>query len=817
MSGGGTKVGSAYLSVVPKLSSDFGSKVSAPGAAHGREYGDNFSSGAGSALRVGAVALGNILADALEAAAVKAGDAFKTAFEGYAQREQLVGGVETLFGTRGAKDIEEYAEIVHKSVDEVVDDFASHQRAQAAALDYANMAFKTAGMSANDYMEQTTSSAAALIQSLGGDTEKAVEYANMAVIDMSDNANKMGTDIGRITDAYSGFSRQNFTMLDNLKLGYQGTRSEMERLLKDAEAIKAAHGEVAEYSIDSYADIVEAIHVVQEEMGIAGTTASEAASTIQGSMGMARAAFDNFLAGLADPDADMDQLTEDLAMAIGTALENVVPAVIDMGGGIVSAIGKGLEMLGFEGASEALDGFIAGIYEFSDNIYPKLAETGGKVSEFIQEHAEGFGRLADAVGGGLELGLTAVMDFAQFVMDNFGAVSTLVGGVAGGMVAFKAAMMISDAVSAFQAGMAAAAVAEDGLAASQGILNAVMNANPIVLVVSAIGALVAALVTAYTTNEDFRAAVDEVFGWIGGFVGGAIETVGGFLGDLVGWLGEAAEGIGQFASDVAGFFGDVADNAGEAFDTVKSVIESDLEDAKTVGSESMSALTSLLAGDWDAAADHAATAYETVKSNITGKLDAAKETAGGIADEIGAILGFPGLGDTVRDVFDGVKGFIEDPIGTARDFVMGIPDEIAGFFSGLGQRITDAIGSIYFPSPHVSWGSLDIGGVLEVPLPYVDWYAQGAIFPPNDPRLIGIGDATEPEAAAPISDLKGYVSEAVEEGQGKSGLLAELRALREDVRNLKLAVYMDSRKVAGEVYPYIGERAQREVGGSAWA
>ena len=153
-------------------------------------------------------------------------------------------------------------------------------------IDSANIAYKTAGMSANEYMSTVTSFSASLLQSLGGDTEKAAQIADMAIIDMSDNANKMGTSMELIQNAYQGFAKQNYTMLDNLKLGYGGTKTEMERLIADANKVKEANGEMADLSIDSFADVTEAIHIIQEEMGITGTTAKEAASTPNSSYGI---------------------------------------------------------------------------------------------------------------------------------------------------------------------------------------------------------------------------------------------------------------------------------------------------------------------------------------------------------------------------------------------------------------------------------------------------------------------------------------------------------------------------------------------------
>ena len=212
----------------------------------------------------------------------------------YADYEQLVGGVDTLF--------KESSEKLQK---------------------YADEAYKTAGLSANDYMETATSFSASLLQSLDGDTEKAVEYANSAIIDMSDNANKMGTDMEAIQNAYQGFAKQNFTMLDNLKLGYGGTKEEMQRLLDDAEKLSGL-----EFDISSFGDITQAIHIVQENMGIAGTTAEEASTTISGSINTMKSAFDNLLVGLASGDADLETLINNLFTSVSTVMANLAPVVM---------------------------------------------------------------------------------------------------------------------------------------------------------------------------------------------------------------------------------------------------------------------------------------------------------------------------------------------------------------------------------------------------------------------------------------------------------------------------------------------------------
>ena len=256
------------------------------------EASDNVSN-LSSKLQNGLKTAAKIGATAVTAAAAGVAALTKGAIENYAEYEQLVGGVETLF-KNSADTVQQYA---------------------------AN-AYKTAGLSANEYMNTVTSFSASLLQSLGGDTQAAADYADMAITDMSDNANKMGTDMAMIQNAYQGFAKQNYTMLDNLKLGYGGTKTEMERLLADATAISGI-----KYDISSYADVVEAIHVIQEEMGIAGTTAKEANETISGSLASAKSAWENLLTGVADDNADFGQLVDNFVESVGVAANNIIPRI----------------------------------------------------------------------------------------------------------------------------------------------------------------------------------------------------------------------------------------------------------------------------------------------------------------------------------------------------------------------------------------------------------------------------------------------------------------------------------------------------------
>ena len=283
----------------------------------------------------GALKLGKVAATGVAAATAAVVALTKSTVDGYADYEQLVGGVETLFS---------------KSADIV--------------KQYADNAYKTAGMSANAYMETVTSFSASLLQSLDNDTDKAAKKADLAITDMADNANKMGTAIESIQNAYQGFAKQNYTMLDNLKLGYGGTKEEMERLLADAEKLSGQ-----KFDISSYADIVDAIHIVQTEMGITGTTAKEASETISGSVSSAKAAWNNLLVGIADDNQDFNALMDNFVNSVVTVGNNLIPRIQIIFGGIGKLI---------NGFAEKLVPQVLGmIPSLVENILPKMLDAAG--------------------------------------------------------------------------------------------------------------------------------------------------------------------------------------------------------------------------------------------------------------------------------------------------------------------------------------------------------------------------------------------------------------------------------------------------------
>lgn len=363
------------------------------------KIGDGIKNKLGAAAKAGVAAVA-----AVGTATIAIG---KTALDAYSNYEQLVGGIDTLFKASSGK-----------------------------MQQYAANAYQTAGVSANRYMEISTSFAAALISSLGGNTEAAADMANTAITDMSDNANKMGTSLETVQEAYMSLSRGNYEMLDSLKLGYGGTKSELQRLLSDAEKFSAAQGKVRDFSVDSYSDIVEAIHVVQDEMGITGTTAEEAATTIEGSVNMAKAAWENWLAGLGNENADMEVLTDQLVGSVATAGENIIPRVgqimVTLGQTVADyAPGVGLYLRNalINVLPEAVQGPMRDAFAGVDKVVGKLA---GVFNDNLKPAADAADSVFSAISSGIktfgdnvnDLVLPAIDTLSPAFNDFFAAIQT---------------------------------------------------------------------------------------------------------------------------------------------------------------------------------------------------------------------------------------------------------------------------------------------------------------------------------------------------------------------------------------------------------
>ena len=506
------QVGTGYVLIKPKMDESAKSKLESSGKTSGQGFGTAFQ-----------VAAGNLIASAVTGLASFAADTFSNAFSNYANYEQLVGGIETLF--------KESAGIVQQN---------------AAA------AFETAGLSTNEYMEQVTSFSASLLQGLGGDTEKAAAYADMAIRDMSDNANKMGSDMQSITNAYQGFAKQNYTMLDNLKLGYGGTKTEMERLLADASKIAGV-----EFNIDNYNDVIEAIHVMQESMDIAGTTSKEATGTISGSIAKLRSSWQNFLTGVFDDKANLGALGEKLFNSIGDVLGNVVPRLgvlasrlfgEDMGEAITEAVTETFdEVSGIIGSAiEAIEYILKGVVDFlTSYVWPIIQGAIDIVTPVVEDITALIEKDMPAIRNIIDTAMKAVKAVMDFVWP---VVGTLVKNIMTDIRNFvKAAWSVIENVTN---------------AAATAIDTAIRGLQPIVEFVKTLfdgvkAAIENPLGLAQTAVQTVATAISGIFGGmdtiketVGGIFDGiknAIETPMNMAKDAVGGIIEAIKGFFNFS------------------------------------------------------------------------------------------------------------------------------------------------------------------------------------------------------------------------------------------------------------------------------
>lgn len=386
----------AYVQVIP-TTEDIGSNLkdafNVPAQEAGEEAGEK--AGEGITSGIGGLVGKAALIGAVVAVGKKIGDTLKESINQYADFQQLTGGVETLF-----KD----------SAD--------------AVTQYAQEAFKTSGLSANEYMETVTGFSASLISSLDGDTAKAAELANQAIIDMSDNANKMGTDIEAIQNAYQGFAKGQFNMLDNLKLGYGGTKAEMERLLEDAEAISGVH-----YDINSYADIVEAIHQVQTSMDITGTTAKEASTTISGSMDSMKASWSNLLTAMSDPDANMDDAMKNFSESVKTYASNFLPTMLQAlkgSGDLVSGLADMVIEMMPEFCEEVLPDLIASTIDLIVNVVDSIVSSLPTIIDSIVNGLLSAENISLFIQGLIKLSAAIVSALPEIILSLIEAIPTVI-------------------------------------------------------------------------------------------------------------------------------------------------------------------------------------------------------------------------------------------------------------------------------------------------------------------------------------------------------------------------------------------------------
>ena len=616
----------------------------------------------------------------------------KTALDAYSNYEQLVGGIDTLFKASSAK----------------------MQR-------YAANAYQTAGVSANRYMEISTSFAAALISSLGGNTEAAADMANTAITDMSDNANKMGTSLETVQEAYMSLSRGNYEMLDSLKLGYGGTKSELERLLSDAEKFSAAQGKIRDFSVDSYSDIVEAIHIVQDEMGITGTTAEEAATTIEGSVNMAKAAWDNWLAGLGNEDADMEGLTDQLVQSVVIAGKNIIPRV----GQIMTTLGQtiadyapgvGLYLRNalISVLPEAVQGpmrdAFAGVDKvvgklesvFNDNLKP-AADAADSVFSAISSGVKTFG---DAVN---DLVLPAIDQLSPAFNDFFGAIQTaqpLLEFIAN-IIGVGLAAAISVAIKLFAAITEVVAFVITGFAQLyediSGFVTGVVNFFTVDLP-NAINKLVQWFAQLPGNIAAFLSTViTKVVAWVANMASNAVSAGSRFISGIAGFLsalpGNIASWLSGVISTVVGWVSQFARNATSAASQFASNL---IDGLASIPGKVTSIGSNIIQGMVKGVTRAAGRLIDSVKGAVDDAINAAKNLLGihspsrvfrkiGQYTMQGAALGVDDDADVLlRSTDSAMRGMIS----TAQDIAMPGVSSTAGGESAVISWLAENLPSI---------------------------------------------------------------------------------------------------------------------------
>lgn len=695
--------------------------------------------------------------------AEKMADVTKSAVGHYAEYEQLVGGVETLFKDSSGK-----------------------------LIDYAEKAYKTAGMSSNQYMNTATSFAASLIQGLGGDTAKAVELTNLAITDMSDNANKMGTDIGSIQDAYQGFAKQNYTMLDNLKLGYGGTQSEMIRLINDSGVL----GEKIE-SLDNvtFDQMIEAIHKIQDNLGITGTTALEAGTTISGSWSSVQALFENILT------------------KVGSKL---APTVM----GFLQQLSDWMETIDWDAFATSVGDALQRVFDWIQKIdFTTFFEKGmDGVTEFIEGLGD-FATKAIEVIGDIQSFIDILITLSPIIL---GVVTTL-GSLA---VAFKIGEII-DSVKTAMTGLFAA-----------------MSANPIVAVIAIIAGLVVALVTLWNTNEDFRNAVTaiwdsiknvwesvkEAFANFVAAIGEKIEAVKEFFGNL---KDAASEKFSAMKEVVSEKFSQIKETMGTTMQAAKDTVSEKLQNMKTAYSEHGGGIKGIAAAAMEGVKGYYSAGYTFIDNLTGGKLSAVankfkskmSEAKQAVSNKISEIKNSfsNGLGNaysTVTNILGNIKNKFSNIMDSAKNIVSNAINRIKSFFN------------FSWSLPHLKLPHISISGSFSLTPPSVphfgiDWYKKamddGMIM--NQPTIFGYnaksnqflaGGEAGSETVVGTQSLMDMIR-----GATHDGVVDEVHSLRLDLNTLieflynwlpqlaNLKLVTDTGVLAGELAPAMNEELVR--------
>ena len=712
-----------------------------------------------------AIKVGKGLAVAGAAAATAVTALVSKSVGAFADYEQLTGGVETLFGA-GGRSVEEYAQSVGKSVSDIQGKYDSLMSAQNVVLENANKAYMTAGMSANEYMDTVTGFSASLISSLGGDTNKAADYANSALVDMSDNANKMGTDMESIKNAYQGFAKQNYTMLDNLKLGYGGTQEEMKRLLSDAEKLTGQR-----YDISSFADITQAIHAIQTQMDITGTTAKEASTTISGSWGSLKAAFQNVLVGLTTGGDMFDQSLDALINTAVTFGQNIIPAIK----GALSGIGYLIE-----GLAPVIGETIPPLI---NDLAPTLANSAvslisslvNGLTQSATQFSECLSNMIIVAVAGISSVVPQLLDAASKIVSNLmqgltnsmpqivnGAV-TLIEGLVDGLVD-NVPLLVTGAVQ-LVASLANGLIAnlpriiDAGVNLITGIVSASYSMMPQIiqngmqLVVNLAVGLVRAIPQLIAALPRITGAIVKGFKSVNWFDLGLqlIKSI---------W-----EGIKSIGSEM---WNGVKEKTSELWGGVKNVVSEKLNNIKSAYDAHGGGLKGATFAAIEGVKEYYRTGYDAINQLTGGKLG---EVVNAVGEKMEVVKGkfseaFGNVKNTVMTIFENIKNGITEKISAA-------VNKVKEIFGSIADKVSEVWGKIkgIIKAPKiVQKGTVSIAGV-STPIPKLglEWNAKGSIM--TRPTAFGyangkvqMGGEAGAEAILPLrtfwNNLSQYIAES---------------------------------------------------------
>lgn len=712
-----------------------------------------------------AIKVGKGLAVAGAAAATAVTALVSKSVGAFADYEQLTGGVETLFGA-GGRSVEEYAQSVGKSVSDIQGKYDSLMSAQNAVLENANKAYMTAGMSANEYMDTVTGFSASLISSLGGDTNKAADYANSALVDMSDNANKMGTDMESIKNAYQGFAKQNYTMLDNLKLGYGGTQEEMKRLLSDAEKLTGQR-----YDISSFADITQAIHAIQTQMDITGTTAKEASTTISGSWGSLKAAFQNVLVGLTTGGDMFDQSLDALINTAVTFGQNIIPAIK----GALSGVGYLIE-----GLAPVIGETIPPLI---NDLAPTLANSAvSLISSLVNgltqnatQFSECLSNIIIVAVAGISTVVPQLLDAASKIVSNLmqgltnsmpqivnGAV-TLIEGLVNGLVnnipllIMGAVQLVTSLANGLIENLPR--IIDAGVNLITGIVSASYSMMPQIiqngmqLVVNLAVGLVRAIPQLIAALPRITGAIVKEFKSVNWFDLGLqlIKSI---------W-----EGIKSIGSEM---WNGVKEKTSELWGGVKNVVSEKLNNIKSAYDAHGGGLKGATFAAIEGVKEYYRTGYDAINQLTGGKLG---EVVNAVGEKMEVVKGkfseaFGNVKNTVMTIFENIKNGITEKISAA-------VNKVKEIFGSIADKVSDVWGKIkgIIKAPKiVQKGTVSIAGV-STPIPKLglEWNAKGGIM--TRPTAFGyangkvqMGGEAGAEAILPLrtfwNNLSQYIAES---------------------------------------------------------